>query len=161
MGLQKEIKKPSKYKKKDEFSDGSKIKKKYFFDNDKNYIIYLDTKNEVRYKTNSDFDANTKIRNLPAIVAEISEIWSFFKKDLNLRLAHIYRLGLLDNFDAVDEEIIELMKIINSRKRIIKKICYLVISLISIIFSWFRFMIFHRELLKIIFFSSIGCFFSH
>ena len=160
MDSQKEIKKPSKYKKNNEFSDGSKVKKKYFFDDDKNYIIYLDTQNEVRYKTNSDFDANAKIRNLPTIVAEISEIWSFFKKDLNLRLAHIYRLGLLNNFDVADEEVGKLIKIIDSRKRIIKKICYLMIPLISIITFCFYSIIFNKEIAKIICFSSMGCFLS-
>ena len=109
------------YRKGDKFQDGSFLKRKYFFDNEKEYIIYLNSEDEVKYKTNLSSNSIHKLENLPLIIGEINNLYPFLKKDLNLKLAYIYKLGLLNEIEVGNKEVKELLKIIESLKKIINQ----------------------------------------
>ncbi|WP_270466120.1 MULTISPECIES: hypothetical protein [Fusobacterium] len=146
------------YRKGDKFQDGSFLKRKYFFDNEKEYIIYLNSEDEVKYKTNLSSNSIHKLENLPLIIGEINNLYPFLKKDLNLKLAYIYKLGLLNEIEVGNKEVKELLKIIEARKKIIKQFSYLLIPLIGLLFSFLFEIKFKREL--VFTFASIGCFIS-
>lgn len=143
------------YKKRDKFLDGSILKKKYFFDNEKEYIIYLSSENEVKYKTNLSNNIH-KMDDLALVVGEINNLSPLLKEDLNLKLAYIYKLGLLNEIEVGNKEIKKLLKIIEARKKIIKQFSYLTIPIIGFIFCFIFEFKFKDEF--ILTFASIGCF---
>lgn len=144
-------------KKNAKFPDGSILKKKYFFDNEKEYIIYLTSENEVKYKTNLSSNSIHKLNDLPLLIGEVNNLFCFLKGDLNLKLAYIFKLGLLNEVEIANNEIDKMLKIIENRKKIIKQFSYLGIPLIGCILSIMT-IFFNKD--YTLTFASIGCFLS-
>lgn len=121
--------KPTTYKKKHRFDDGSLLKEKYFANNKDHYIIYKNENNEVKYKCSK----NVEIEGIEQIIAELSIMPRYFKTDLNLHLAKIYDLALSNNLNGNKELLSNLESKIQNRNKIIKKISYLLTPTIIII----------------------------
>ena len=113
------------------FSDGSILRKKYFFNTEEKMIIYLDENNEVRYKLGTKKEnCLSKLKRLSGVVSEMISLPTFLKNDLNLRLAYIYKLSF-DNMQEQAEQVLEEMnKIIIERQRTVKKMVYLFMPII-------------------------------
>lgn len=134
--INKEIKKPSEYRDGDKFSDGNVLKKKFFFDDKINYIIYLNKNNEVKYRIGPENEnCLSKIRDLSMVAGEILLLSIFLKKDLNLKLAYIYKLAILNQKEEAERDLEALKKSIFSRKKMLKQFVYLLTPVIlSIVF---------------------------
>lgn len=129
----KEIKilKPSELKKGHSFKDGSILKKKYFFDDKLHVIIYLDENDEVKYKFGPDFeDSLNSLENLAMVQGEILLLANFLKEDLNLKLAHIYKLAINNEKLNAQKEVDSLYIDILNRKKILKQFIYLATPMI-------------------------------
>lgn len=157
------------YKNGEKLYDGSTIKKLYFFNYEKGFIIFLNQNKEVKYRIVNKLGYSFKI-DLPIlqfIENDILEIPNFFRKDLNLSLAYYFSKGILrdnENKEIIEEQqekmtiaLKEMQIKIIERKKFLKKLIYLVtplllgtsMSLIAFI-SKFNF--------DLILFSSIGSF---
>lgn len=156
------------------FSNGSIVKKVYFFNNDKRTIIFLDKNGEVKYRIGSpSTNCLDKLLNLSLVNGELLNI-KFFKEDLNLKMAYIYKLGLENKEDNAQVEVDSLIKLINNRKKLLKQFTYLGTPLIFTVFlflfilfldkvnflSGYSFFNVILEYKSIIIFSGIGNFLS-
>lgn len=161
--------KTNQIKKGDFFSDGNIVKKKYFFDNDKDYIIYLNQDNQIQYKLRKPLSNEiNKIAKLGFIKGQLEILFAWFRKDLNLQLANVYKLGLLGEADNAIYALEILEREIENRKKLLKKFFYLITPiLISILFYLSIFILEKIDYLSeyykyryIILFSGIGSFLS-
>lgn len=162
---------PSQIRKNDYFSDGSIVLKKYFYDNEKGYIIFLNQNNEVKHKLKpGEVDSLDKVNKLSLIDGELTLINNLFRVDLNLQMAYVYKLAILNNINAAQETLDLLYNEVISRKKLLKKFVYLASPiLLSILFyiisylgNWLN-SDFFKMLLKynsLIIFSGIGNFLS-
>lgn len=167
MNEERKIYEPSKIKKGHIFNDGDKLKIKYFFNNESHEIIYLNSNNQVKYKIkgNSETCLN-KLKNLSLVDGELISLPIFFKKDLNLKMAHIYKLALNNEQENSQNEIEILYNSIINRKRILKQFIYLftpvILSILLYLFffliSYFKEKIFFNNLKLIIEYKSIFIF---
>lgn len=152
--------KMSQIKKGDKFSDGFIVKKKYFFDNEKNYVIYLSTDNEVKYRLKESNNSIDKISNLGVIKSQLEIIIPFFRKDLNIQLANVYKLAILDEKDSAISLLENLNKQIVSRKQLVKKFIYLGTPLLTSFLFYVIMYFISLNYSYIFLFSGIGSFLS-
>lgn len=127
-----------KYKIGERLEDGSIIKKLYFFNYEKGFIIFLDQNKEIKYRIVNTLGYSFKI-NLPllqVIQNEILEIPNWFRKDLNSDLAFYFRECIIENDMSLENIESKKMEIqtnlenlqnkIKERKKFLKKIVYLI-----------------------------------
>lgn len=123
--------KPSKIKKNHIFNDGDKLKTKYFFNDELHTIIYLNYDNQVKYKMGPNVKTClNKLKNLSFVNGELISLPNFFKKDLNLKMAYIYKLALSNEEENAQDEIRVLYNSIINRKKLLKQFMYLFTPLI-------------------------------
>lgn len=126
MSEQKKSNKPSEMKRGHPFKDGDKLKFKYFFDDEEYMIIYLNYKNQVKYKIEKNQkNCLNKLKKLSLVDGELLSLPFFFKKDLNLKMAHIYKLALNNEQENSQNELDRLYDNIINRKKILKQFIYL------------------------------------
>lgn len=128
-------KKFSEIKKGSEFSDGSIVKKKYFFKND-SYIVFLDKNNEIKFKILDGANishALNKLKELALVEGELILLPNMVRKDLNRQLAYIYKLALSDEEINADKALQTLKTEIYARKKILKQFIYLIAPILCAI----------------------------
>lgn len=118
---------PSSYKKNDNIG-GNIIKKVYFFNNELDFIIFLNNNQEVKYRLGKKKISHclNELENLSLVDGELMSLPSFFKEDFNLKMAHIYKLALNNKSNNAQKEINILYESIVERKKILKKFVYLI-----------------------------------
>ena len=142
MSEEKKITKPSKMKKGHSFNDGDKLKIKYFFNDESHTVVYLNFDNQVKYKIGPNaITCLNKLKNLSLVDGELISLPILFKKDLNLKMAHIYKLALNNEQENSQNEIGILYNNIINRKRILKKFVYLSTPVFLSIFLYLIFSI--------------------
>lgn len=107
------------------FEKGNKVKKRYFFNLDANYVIFLDSNNDIRYRIGSDHGCLDELVDLNSVVCDLVFIPYNCKKDLCQYLAKIYLLAFEDKIENAIKNIDLLKEMIVERKKIIKKITYI------------------------------------
>lgn len=113
---------PSQLRQGMKLADGAVIKKKYYFSNEKDYVIFLNQDKEVKYKINKV----VKLIDGTALVSgELYSIINLFRKDLNLQMATIYKLLIEDDVQIATKGLETLKKEISSRKKMLKQFTYL------------------------------------
>ncbi|MGL5796651.1 MAG: hypothetical protein ACRCYT_00450 [Cetobacterium sp.] len=160
------------------FSDDSEVKKKYFYDNNKNYIIFLNQNKEIIYKIRGiEKNSIDKIKKIALVNGELNLVPNLFREDLNLQMAFIYKLAILNDPESSEKALILLENGILSRKKILKQFTYLITPIFLSMILYFLTLILYfltfiaifnnQGILKIIFkhkiliiFSGIGSFLS-
>lgn len=153
------------------FSDGSEVEKKYFYDNDKNYIIFLNQNKEIIYKIRGkSTNSIDKVKKIALVNGELNLITNYFRKDLNLQMAYVYKLAILNDVKSAEASLELLEKEIISRKKILKQFTYLIAPIIiSFVLYCLSFgnLFIKNDILKILYdnkvliiFSGIGSFLS-
>ncbi|WP_448821255.1 hypothetical protein [Cetobacterium sp.] len=100
------------------FSDESRVEKKYFYDNVKNYIIFLNQNKEITYRIRGEEESSlNKVKKLALVNGELNLIPNLFRKDLNLQMAYIYKLAILKDSDSAEKMLELLENGITSRKK--------------------------------------------
>lgn len=153
------------------FSDESRVEKKYFYDNDKNYIIFLNQNKEITYKIRgNEPNSLDKVKKLALVNGELNLVPNLFRKDLNLQMAYVYKLAILNDAVSAEKALNLLEDGIMSRKKILKQFTYLITPIfLSIIIYFLTFVgmfstegilniIFEKKILII--FSGVGSFLS-
>lgn len=135
------MKKWKDYKIGEKFLDGTKIKKKFFFDDKTDFIIFLNQYKEVIYKSRNEKLKNflNNIEKLPLTEGELFSILYFFRPDLTRRLAHIYKLAFLGDLSTAKSELDNLNEQIQNRKKLLKKFIYMIVPLIASSFFYLIF----------------------
>lgn len=140
------------------FSDGQVVKRVYGYSVSDNLIIFLNTKNQVKWRAGVKAPKELLVRIIESGIEEQIETIPFAKDDLNYALANIYALAFLYNEKELITKIEELKANIKKRKISINHfngiICFGVLSIIFL----FIYILLDIGNVKVFIFANIGIF---